>query len=72
MNQARMVAGLLSLAMAGLCSGCSYSSGRGWQFHPVETLVDGLFDSALERKSETDKLWEQGYGYNNPNASRRP
>ena len=68
MNQAQLAAGLLLLVVGGLCSGCSYSSKRGWYFDPVDVVLD----SVLDRKSDTDRLWEQGYGYNNPNANRCP
>lgn len=66
MNQARIAVGLLALVVGGSCSGCSYHSGQGWGFHPVEFLTD----RALGRKSENEKLWEAGYGFNNPNADK--
>lgn len=70
MNRRKIAATLLLLAAGSLFQGCSYRAERGWEFNPIESLVDGLFENAFERKSENEKLWEQGYGFNNPNADK--
>jgi hypothetical protein len=30
----------------------------------------GIFKSLLDGDSEMDRMWSQGYGFNNPNASK--
>lgn len=41
-----------------------------WQFHQAQAKRRSL-DRDVRRASQTDRLWKEGYGFNNPNPERR-
>ena len=60
----RYLAVILCLVFAG----CSTRQGqRSWSLYE-----DLIYPMMFPEKDDFDRMWEEGYGFNNPNASKRP
>ena len=71
----RLFASLLYL-LASLLAGCTITKSTipnkryDIKWHVGESLVETALDSVFDSDDELDRLWEEGYGFNNPNADR--